>query len=100
MSVQTSDVASRYPAPTIRPKGRPFTIAAFVCAGLALLFALLAAIPGIVLGIVGLVKGDRPLAGWAIAACVLGAVLGMALGLLLVNSSDRDAAAVLVGFVL
>ena len=99
MSVQTSDVASRYPAPSIRSKGRPYTIAAFVCAGLALLFALLAAIPGIILGVVGLTKGDRPLAGWAVGACVLGAVLGMALGALLINSSDRDAA-VLLGFML
>src|SRR3546814_10971449 len=71
MAQHSEDVAARYPAPSVRAGGRPFTIAAFVCAGLGVLFGLLAALAGVVLGIIGPVKGDRPLGAWSIGASVL-----------------------------
>jgi hypothetical protein len=88
MSVQSPGAAARYPAPSIQSRGRPFTIAAFICAALALLFGLLAGIPGVVLGIVGHVKGDRPLAAWSIAASVVAAVISMIIAAALLSSSE------------
>jgi uncharacterized membrane protein HdeD (DUF308 family) len=96
MSMSASDASSRYPAPRAQSSGRPFTIASFVCAGLAVLFGLFAAVPGIILGIVGLTKGDRQLGGWAIGACIVGAVIGIALGVALLNSSESNTAALLL----
>ncbi|MDR7274506.1 hypothetical protein [Catenuloplanes atrovinosus] len=56
---------------------RVFTIAAFVCAVVALLFAPLAfALAAIVLGAVGSYLGDRPLGWYAMGAGGLALLLG------------------------
>lgn len=64
--------------------GRGWTIASFALAAAALLFALLAAIPGVIAGVVAYRKGD-PIAPWAIGASVVGGVIGAFIGLALVG---------------
>ena len=97
MSVQSSDVATRYPAPTVQSKGRPFTIAAFICAGLALLFGLLAGVPGIILGIVAVSKGDKRLGGWSIAACVAAAIVSAIIANAILNAADDNTTGAILG---
>jgi hypothetical protein len=91
--LQTRDVSSRYPAPDVRRGGRGFTIAAFVCAAIAvLILPPVFGIAGIVLGAVGRSKGDRELGKWAIIASIAGMILGFVLGAIVLSASDSNAA--------
>ncbi|MCU1372796.1 MAG: hypothetical protein JWO68_82 [Actinomycetia bacterium] len=70
------DDAPAYPPPA-RPPGRGYTIAAFVCAAIALLVApVYGGAAGTALGVVGLRKGD-PLGKRAIIAAVVAMVIGI-----------------------
>ncbi|HEX3424877.1 MAG TPA: hypothetical protein VHT30_02005 [Acidimicrobiales bacterium] len=78
----------QYPAPT-RTGGRPFTIAAVVCAVLALLvLPPVFGIAGLVLGLVGWHKGDR-LGLYAAIAAVVCLIGGMALGAYVVSQAPH-----------
>ena len=78
------------PAPraAAQPGARALTIASFVLAALALFFLPVVLGPiALVLGILGYVRGDRPLAMYAIIASVVGLLGGVLLGALLLNAS-------------
>ena len=84
------------PAGTATGKGRPFTIASFICAAVALIFLPpILGIVGVILGVVGRARGDRSLATWAIVASVACAVIGMILGAIIFNAANDDALAML-----
>jgi hypothetical protein len=75
------------PAPTTAG-GRGFTIAAFVCAAVAVLFIPIILGPaGMVLGYMGHRRGD-PLGRWAIGAALVGMVAGFILGAILFSASS------------
>ena len=76
----TAEPQAQYPAPPTANTGRGFTIAGGVCAVLALaLVPPVFGILGLVLGLVGYKKNDRPGLYVAIAAVVC-AVVGMIVG--------------------
>ncbi|WP_320065325.1 hypothetical protein [Micromonospora sp. RTGN7] len=73
---------------------RPRSNAARICTILGFVFAVVAVIvlppffglAGVVLGVVGAMKGDKPLGWYAAAASVAGAVLGMVLAAAILNA--------------
>ena len=92
----TANIEARYPPPDVTRKGRPFSIAAFICAAVAVLFLPpVLGIAVVILGFVARARGDRQLGLWAIIASVAGAVIGMVLGAVVMNATDDNAAMVL-----
>jgi hypothetical protein len=84
------DAAPDHPPPTGRPPGRGYTIAAFVCAVLALLLApVYAGTAGTALGVIALRKGD-PLGKRAIIASIVAMVIGIVV-LVAAQGSTHDA---------
>lgn len=88
------DAAADHPQPAYPPppatarEGRGYTIAAFVLAALALLFAPIFLGPaGVALGVVGLRKGD-PLGKTAVIAAIVAMVVGIALAVIVGNPND------------
>jgi len=68
-----------YPPPVAQNRGRGFSIAAFICGGLALLFLPIILGPlGIIFGFVGSAKGDN-IGKWAGILSIGTTVVGMAL---------------------
>ena len=91
---QRPGYASSFEGATTRRSGRPFTIASFVCAAVAIVvLPLFVGIAGVVLGIVGRSRGDR-LANWAIVASIVGAAIGMVLAYVIWRDANDDALAV------
>ncbi|MFD2764627.1 hypothetical protein [Micromonospora eburnea] len=65
---------------------RIYTIVAFVFAFIAIFFLPpLFGLVGLVLGIVGALRGDKPLGWYAAAASVVGAVIGLIIGYALLH---------------
>jgi len=93
MSHPSADYA---PPATSSSQGRPYAIAAFICAAVAVVLLPIVLGPiAIVLGVVAHSKGD-PLGKWAIAAGVAGLALGFALGALVLNKAKEQSAALAV----
>lgn len=70
--------------------GRPYAIAGFICAAVALLFLPIVLGPiAIVLGIVAHSKRD-PLGRWVIVAGVVGLAVGLALGALVLHKVQQQ----------
>lgn len=68
-----------YPPPVAQNRGRGFSIAAFICGGVALLFLPIILGPlGIIFGFVGSAKGDK-IGKWAGILSIGTTVVGMAL---------------------
>ena len=92
-----SHPSTDYPPPPAASQsgGRPYALAGFVCAAVAVFFLPIVLGPAaVVLGFVAHRKGD-PLGRWAIAAGVLGTVLGFALGALVFAEVQQSALAAL-----
>jgi hypothetical protein len=69
----------QYPAPAASAEGRGYTVASFICAGIAILFLPFVVGPlGAVMGKVGLNKGD-PLGKWGLITSIITSVLGTVL---------------------
>jgi len=80
--------------------GRPYVIAGFICAAVAIVFLPIVLGPvAVVLGFLAHRKGDR-LGRWVMAAGVVGMVLGFALGALVFAEAQRQGALALVQSVL
>lgn len=83
----TDSVSSR-PVTTTRNQGRPFTIAGFVMAAVAVFFVPIVLGPlGAIFGGVGYARGDRKLGLWAVAAGIVATILGLVLAALLFNAA-------------
>jgi hypothetical protein len=82
----TNDPSSVPHTPATTNAGRGYTIAAFICAAVALLFLPIVFGPaGIVLGIIGNRKGD-PLGRWAAITAAVLMIAGMVIGYLIIAS--------------
>lgn len=69
----------QYPAPAASAEGRGYTVASFICAGIAVLFLPFVVGPlGAVMGKVGLNKGD-PVGKWGMVTSIITSFLGTAL---------------------
>jgi hypothetical protein len=80
-----------YPPPERTNGGRGWTIAAFVCAVIAVVLIPIAFGPiGMVLGYVGHRQGD-PLGRWAMGAAFLGLALGMVLAAVVLSANGGSA---------
>ena len=76
------------PPPPPTSRGRGFTVASFVLAGLALVaFPIILGLVGIALGGVGMSKGD-PLGKWAMGASGAAMVVGMVLAFVVFQATD------------
>ena len=90
MSHPSTDYA---PPTTSASAGRPYAIAGFICAAIAVFLLPIVLGPiAIVLGVVAHRKGD-PLGRWTIAAGVVGLALGFALGALVLHKVKEQSAA-------
>jgi len=90
MSNPSADYA---PRTTSGSPGRPYAVAGFICAVVAVFFLPIVLGPvAIALGIVAHLKGD-PLGRWAIAAGAAGLVLGFALGALVLHKAKQQSGA-------
>lgn len=79
-----------YPAPSRTSNGRPFTIAAFVCAAVALIFLPIVLGPlAIIFGLIGNSKGD-PLGKWAAVAGGVALVAGFAIGYAVLHAAKHS----------
>ncbi len=77
--MSNTDLSPSSVTPT-RNQGRPFTIAGFVMAAVAVFLVPIILGPlGAIFGAVGYARGDRKLGLWAVVAGVVGTILGLLL---------------------
>jgi hypothetical protein len=79
------------PAPARARRGARYcTIAAFVCAVIALFFLPpFFAVAAVVLGVIGATQGDKPLGWYAVAAGVAGGIIGMVIGAIVFSAANN-----------
>jgi hypothetical protein len=85
-TAQHTQQTSGYPPPATSDAGRGWTVGAFVCAAIAVVFVPIVIGPiGVGLGYMGQRRGD-PVGKWAMVAAVAGAIIGILLNIAIMSA--------------